>query len=170
MKHFANYHSCCLALALVALTARVSAAEPWDPGGSLDTCIEATLKQRPGIVTGWQQSGGGQSAPYIISILNVEGNNAEAFCDPAKPSGFQFTNKMGLFRYTMYQRATWPEPRARATAPEVFTGPVRLTSMEMSVGMSGRPFYKYQMFLPSNHKATVEIDAVTGRLEKGLVN
>ena len=146
------------------------AAEAWESGGSLDACIAATLKERPGIVTGWQQSGGGESAPYVISILNAEGIIAQAFCDPAKPSNFQFTNKVGLFRYSMFQRATWPESRARTTAPELFAGPVRPTSMELYVGMSGRPFYKYQMFLPSNHKATVEIDAVTGRLDKGQVN
>lgn len=146
------------------------AAEPWEPGGTLESCIEAALKERPGIVTGWQQSGGGEAPPYVISVLNDEGKNAEAFCDPAKPANFQFSNKMGLFRYSMYQRATFPEARARASAPEIFTGPVRVTSMEMSVGVSGKPAYKYQMFLPSNHKATVEIDAVTGRLNKGQVN
>jgi uncharacterized membrane protein YkoI len=70
----------------------------------------------------------------------------------------------------MYQRATIPEAKARASAPELFTGPVRVTSMEMSVGVSGKPAYKYQMFLPSNHKATVEIDAITGRLNKGQVD
>ena len=158
-----------LALSLVTLPAAF-AADPWETGGSLDARIEATLKERPGIVTGWQQSGGGEAPPYVIGVLNADGNNAEAFCDPAKPANFQFKNKTGLFRYSMYQRATLPEAKARATAPEIFTGPVRLTSMELSVGVSGRPIYKYQMFLPSNHKATVEIDAVTGRLNKGLVN
>ena len=158
-----------LALSLVTLSAAF-AADPWEPGGSLEACIAATLKERPGIVTGWQQSGGGEAPPYVISVLNADGNNAEAFCDPAKPENFQFKNKVGLFRYSMYQRATLPEAKARATAPAIFTGPVRLTAMELTVGISGRAFYKYQMFLPSNHKATVEIDAVTGRLEKGQVN
>ena len=158
-----------LSLNLLVLPAAF-AAEPWEPGGSLESCIEAVLKERPGIVTAWQQSGGGEAPPYVISVLNPEGNNAEAFCDPAKPANFQFSNKMGLFRYSMYQRATIPEAKARASAPEIFTGPVRVTSMEMSVGVSGKPAYKYQMFLPSNHKATVEIDAVTGRLNKGQVN
>ena len=41
--------------------------------------------------------------------------------------------------------------------------------MELSVGMSGKPSYTYQMFLPSNHKATAELDAVTGRLNKANV-
>ena len=72
-----------LALTLVTLSAAF-AANPWEPGGSLDACIEAMLKERPGIVTGWQQSGGGEAAPYVISILNAQGNIAEAFCDPAK--------------------------------------------------------------------------------------
>ena len=153
----------------LAASRLAGAADPWEPGGSLDGCIEAVLKERPGIVTGWQQSGGGDTPPYVISILNAEGKNAEAFCDPAKPSNFQFSNKMGLYRYAMYQRAAVPEAKVRATAPEIFTGPVRLTSMELSVGVSGKPVYKYQMFLPSSHKATVEIDAVTGRLNKGQV-
>lgn len=158
-----------LSLNLLALPAAF-AADPWGPGGTLETCLEAVLKERPGIVTGWQQSGGGEMTPYVVSVLNAEGNNAEAFCDPAKPANFQFKNKTGLFRYDMYQRATFAEAKARATAPVVFTGPVRVTSMELSVGISGKPMYKYQMFLPSGHKATVEIDAITGRLNKGQVN
>jgi hypothetical protein len=158
-----------LALILLGPPA-VFAASPWEPGGTLDTCLEAVLKERPGVVTGWQQSGGGEAPPYVISVLNADGTNAEAFCDPAKPANFQFNNKVGLFRYSMYQRATFSEAKARATVPEIFTGPVRVTSMELSVGVSGKPVYKYQMFLPSNHKASVDIDAVTGRLNKGQVN
>ena len=160
---------CVLSLTLLVLPAAF-AANPWEPGGSLEICLEAVLKERPGIVTGWQQSGGGEMTPYVVSVLNTEGTNAEAFCDPSKPTNFQFKNKMGLFRYEMYQRATFPEAKARVASPEVFTGPARVTSMEFSVGVSGKPTYTYQMFLPSNHKATVEIDAITGRLNKGQVN
>jgi len=160
---------CVLWLALFVPPAAF-AANPWEPDGSLEICLEAVLKERPGIVTGWQQSGGGEMTPYVVSVLNTDGTNAEAFCDPSKPTNFQFKNKMGLFRYSMYQRATIPETKARAASPEIFTGPVRVTSMEFSVGVGGKPTYTYQMFLPSNHKATVEIDAITGRLNKGQVN
>jgi hypothetical protein len=146
------------------------AGNPWEPGGTLETCLEGVLKERPGVVAGWQQSGSGEMTPYVISVLNSEGTNAEAFCDPAKPANFQFKNKMGMYRYSMYQRATFTEAKARASAPEIFVGPVRVTSMELLVGVTGKPAYKYQMFLPSNHKATVEIDAVTGRLNKAAVN
>src|SRR5258708_2539481 len=146
------------------------AGNPWESGGTLETCLDAMLKERPGVVTGWQQSGGGEMTPYVISVLNPEGTNAEAFCDPANPANFQFKNKIGLFRYSMYQRATVAEAKARASAPEILARPVRITTMELSVGLSGGPMYKYQMFLPSNHKATVEIDAITGRLNKAEVN
>jgi len=159
---------CVLSLCLLAMPVAY-AANPWEPGGPLEICLEAALKERPGIVSGWRQSGGGEMTPYVVSVLNADGTNAEAFCDPAKPTNFQFKNKTGLFRYSMYQRATFPEAKARMSAPEVFTGPVRVTSMELSVGLSGKPTYTYQMFLPSNHKATVELDAVTGRLNKGDV-
>ena len=170
MRNIHKFLSCvAVALNVLAMPAAF-AGNPWEPGGSLDKCIEATLKERPGVIAGWQQSGGGEEAPYIIVILNVEGTSAEAFCDPVNPSDFKFSNKTGLFRYSMFKRATWPEPRARASAPEIFAGPVRLTSMELLVSLAGRPFYKYQMYLPGNLKATVEIDAVTGKLEKAQVN
>ena len=158
-----------LVLNLVVPPAAV-AGDPWEPGGTLETCLEAVLKERPGVVTGWQQSGGGEMTPYVIRVLNPEGANAEAFCDPANPANFQFKNTMGMFRYSMYQRATFAEAKARASAPEIFAGPVRVTSMELSVGVTGKPVYKYQMFLPSSHKASVEIDAVTGSLNKAAVN
>jgi hypothetical protein len=164
-----SIYFCVLSLNLLVLPAAL-AANPWEPGGSLEICLEAVLKERPGIVTAWQQSGGGEMTPYVVSVLNSEGTNAEAFCDPSKPANFQFKNKMGLFRFSMYQRATFPEAKARVASPEIFAGPARVTSMELSVGVTGKPTYTYQMFLPSNHKATVEIDAVTGRLNKGQVN
>lgn len=160
---------CVLCLNLLVLPAAF-AADPWEPGGPLETCLEAMLKERPGIVSGWQQSGGGEMTPYVISVLSADGINAEAFCNPANPTNFQFKNKIGLYRYSMYQRATLAEAKARALAPVIFTGPVRVTSMELSVGVSGKPAYKYKIFLPSNHQASVEIDAVTGRLNKAEVN
>lgn len=156
---------CVLSLNLLVLPAAF-AANPWEPGGTLEICLEAVLKERPGIVTGWRQSGGGEMTPYVVSVLTTDGTNAETFCDPAKPMNFQFKNKTGLYRYPMFQRATFPEAKARVQAPEIFTGPVRVTGMELSVGMSGKPSYTYQMFLPSNHKASAELDAVTGRLSK----
>src|SRR5882672_8676891 len=78
---------CVLSLNLLALPAAF-AADPWEPGGPLETCLEAALKERPGIVTGWQQSGGGEMTPYTVSVLSQDGSNAEAFCNPASPTGF----------------------------------------------------------------------------------
>jgi hypothetical protein len=40
-----------------------------------------------------EMQGGGEMTPYVISVLNPEGTNAEAFCDPANPANFQFKNK-----------------------------------------------------------------------------
>jgi hypothetical protein len=161
----------CSALALdLFVSPGAVAADSWQAGGTLDTCLEAMLKERPGIVIAWQQSGGGDMTPYVVAILSPDGTNAEAFCDPVSPANFQFRKRSGFFRYGMFQRATFPEAQARASAPEIFAPPVRIVSMELSVGMNGKPTYSYQMFLPSNHKASVEIDAVTGRLNKGEVN
>jgi hypothetical protein len=152
-----------LVLIMCAHVAAV-AAEPWDPGEALDTCIAAALGERPGIVTGWRQVGGGAQPPFAISVLNEEGRIGETTCDPANPVNFKFEDKIGVYRYSMYQRAAVPEAKARVSAPDIFTGPVRFLAMELTVGFTGNPYYIYRMFLPSGHQATVKIDAKVGRL------
>jgi hypothetical protein len=154
----------------VAAQSQAVAADTTAPGGPLDICIAAVINEHPGIVTGWRQAGGGPQPPYAITVLDKEGKMGETNCDPAKPMNFEFKDKSGLYRYAMYERATLPEERAREAAPVIFVGPVRFLGMELSVGFTGRPHYKYQMFLPSGHKATVEMDAVVGRLYKAEVN
>lgn len=154
-----------LALVLAA-PATAPAAEPWDPGGVLDTCLTAATRERQGIVTGWRQAGGGDQPPYAVSVLNAEGKNAEAFCDAANTASLEFKSKGGLFRYQMFENAKVSEAQARTLAPSLFAGPVRLFSMEYTVSFTGRRFYTYQMFLPSGLKATVVIDGDTGRLTK----
>src|SRR5258708_38714820 len=91
-------------------------------------------------------------------------------CDPANPKNFEFKSKGGLYRYGMYERATLPEEKAREAAPVIFVGPVRFLGMELSVGFTGRPQDQYPMFLPSGHKATVDMDSVVRRLNKAEVN
>jgi hypothetical protein len=146
------------------------AADTTEPGGPLDICIAAVINEHPGIVTAWRQAGGGPQPPYAITVLDKEGKMGETTCVPANPKNFEFAGKSGLYRYNMYERATLPEEKAREAAPVIFVGPVRFLGMELSVGFTGRPHYTYQMFLPSGHKATVEMDAVVGRLNKAEVN
>jgi hypothetical protein len=153
----------CTGVLVLALAGTV-AAEPWDPGEALDTCILAVVGERPGIVTGWRQAGGGTQPPYAISVLNQDGRVGETTCDPANPANFRFDEKVGVLRYSMYKRATVPEVRARVSAPEIFAGPVRMHAMELTVSLTGSPYYTYRMFLPSGHQASVRIDAAAGRL------
>jgi len=155
----------CAAAPLPAL-----ADDPTIPGGPLEICIAAVTSERPGIVVGWHLAGGGPQPPFALTILNKEGKLGETNCNPAKPANFEFTSKTGLYRYTMFERATLPEANAREAAPLIFVGPVRFLGMDLSVSFTGRPQYKYQMFRPSGHKATVEMDAVVGRLIKAEVN
>lgn len=154
----------------VAAQSHALAADTTEPGGPLDICIAAVINEHPGIVTGWRQAGGGPQPPYAITVLDKEGKMGETNCNPANPMNFEFKNKTGLYRYAMYERATLPEEKAREAAPVIFVGPVRFLGMELLVGFTGRTQYKYQMFLPSGHKATVEMDAVVGRLNKAEVN
>lgn len=154
----------------VAAQSHAVAADTTAPGGPLDLCIAAVINEHPGIVTAWRQAGGGPQPPYAITVLDKEGKMGETTCVPANPTNFEFVGKSGLYRYNMYERATLPEEKAREAAPVIFVGPVRFLGMELSVGFTGRPHYTYEMFLPSGHKATVEMDAVVGRLNKAEVN
>ena len=164
------FNTVCVFFLCVAAQSNVTAADTTAPGGPLDICIAAVLNEHPGIVTGWRQAGGGPQPPYAITLLDKEGKMGETTCDPAKPTNFEFKGKSGLYRYNMFERATLPEAKAREAAPLIFVGPARFLAMELSVSFTGRPHYTYQLFLPSGHKATVELDAVVGRLNKAEVN
>ena len=157
-------------LLCVAVQPAAAADDPTIPGGPLDTCIAAVTSERPGIVTAWHLAGGGPQPPFAITLLDREGKLGETNCNSANPANFEFKSKTGMYRYSMYERATLPEAKAREAAPLIFVGPVRFLGMTLSVSFTGRPEYKYQMFLPSGHKATVEMDAVVGRLTKAEVN
>lgn len=156
-------------IALQLAFASAFAARPWEPGQALDACLEAVLKERPGIVSGWRQAGGELQPLYVVVVLNREGRAAETTCDPRKPENFQFRDRVGVFRYAMFERATLPELQARMAAPEIFVGPVRVISMNLAVGLTGRPSYTYEMILPSGHKASVELDGTVARLIKAEV-
>jgi hypothetical protein len=153
----------------LAVGAAALAAQPWEPGQALDTCLQAVINERPGIVTGWRQAGGGARPPFAVIVLNRGGRMAETSCDPDRPENFQFRDRSGVFRYAMFERATLAESEARMAAPEIFAGTVRLLSMNLAVGFTGRPSYTYEMLLPSGHKATVELDATVIRLIKAEV-
>ncbi len=164
------FNSFIVFLICMAAHSQAMAADPTAPGGPLDICLAAVMTEHPGIVTAWRQAGGGPQPPYAVTMLDQEGKMAETTCDPSKPTGFAFKNKTGFFRYNMFERATLPEEKAREAAPVIFVGPVRFLGMELTVGFTGRPQYTYQLFLPSGQKATVEMDAVVGRLNKATVN
>jgi hypothetical protein len=154
----------------VAAQSQAVADDPTRPGGPLEICTTAVLNEHPGIVTSWRLAGGGPLPPFSVTVLDKEGKMGETTCNPANPTKFEFKSKTGLYRYDMYERATLPEGKAREAAPLIFVGPVRFLGMDLSVGLTGRPRYTYQMFLPSGQKATVQMDAVAGRLIEAEVN
>jgi hypothetical protein len=147
----------------------VIAADTPEPGRPSDSCIAAALEARPGILTGWQRTGGGPQGVMTITVLDKGDKMAETTCDPANPKEVQFKNKVGLYRYEMFARATLPEAEARAAAPWIFVGPISFYSMQLSVALNGKPDYTYKISLPGGYRATVTIDAVSGRFSKATV-
>jgi hypothetical protein len=135
----------------------------------LDTCIEKARFAREGVVTGWQELTDKPEDGYYVRIVGKDGGVGLTQCRPGGPEPLEFEKKTGLVRYEMYQRAKIAEADARAVAPVVFVPPTRVSRMELSISMRGVPYYTYTVLLPQNHKATVEVDAVTGKPMKATV-
>lgn len=135
----------------------------------LDACIAKAKAAREGVVTGWQELTDKPEDGYYVRIVGKDGGIGLTQCRPASTDPLEFEKKTGLVRYEMYQRAKVAEAEARAVAPVVFVPPTRVSRMELSISMRGVPYYTYTVLLPQNHKATVEVDAVTGKPMKATV-
>jgi hypothetical protein len=166
MRHFNFLIAACLA---AAAQLPAHAADSTEPGGPSESCIAAALAAHPGIVTGWQRAGGGLQPLHVITVLDKEGKMAETTCDPATLTLTEFKSKIGRYRFEMYERATLAEEKARVTAPAPFVGPVSFYSMQLSIGFAGKPVYTYKLSLPGGYMATVDIDAVQGRMNKAVI-
>lgn len=162
--------SLCAAIAAMLLPLSVAAQQPWEPGQALDTCIDAAMKQRSGLLIGWRQARAGDMPLYAVSILDEGGLTAEATCDPQNSEApLDWKRRGGLLRYDMFKRVTFPESQARTNAPQMFVGPVTITSMDLKLNFAGKPLFVYQMFLPSGHKALVNVEGTVGRVMKAEV-
>jgi hypothetical protein len=177
MIRFAKWRTWALMLCIpLSMTARAEdtaesaapAAPAAIPGASptaspLDRCIDAAKAARAGTVTGWQELTTNPADGYYVRIVGKDGSVGLTECRPASTAPLDFSKKAGLVRYEMYDRVKIAEPSARAVAPLVFASPVRITRMELSISMRGVPYYTYTLALPNEHKATVEVDAVSGK-------
>jgi len=135
----------------------------------LNSCIAKAKLSREGVVTGWQELTDNPEDGYYVRIVGKDGGIGLTQCRPGGPEPLEFEKKTGLVRYEMYQRAKVAEADARAVAPVVFVPPTRVSRMELSISIRGVPYYTYTVLLPQNHKATVEVDAVTGKPIKASV-
>jgi len=147
------------ALAMVLLPAL--AADEISPLPDLDACIAAALKERPGVLFGWKETGVGA---YQISVIAADGKIADAPCSGSAPAGLQFENRLGLRRFEPYERIQVPEASARATASLIFSGRVRYTQMEIDTDVRGGLSYEYRMELQSGHHVLARVDTVSGLL------
>ena len=57
-----------------------------------------------------------------------------------------------------------PEATARSTAPLIFAGTVKITSVEIDPDVKGSLRYEYRMVLQSGHRAMSQVDAISGLL------
>ena len=140
------------------------AANDVAPLPGLDTCVDAALQQRPGVLYGWRLINDAPQPVYKVSVISAEGKIADAECSPAATSSLHFENRIGVRRFDRYRQISVPEATARNTAPLVFAGNVKITSMEIDTDVKGHLAYEYRMELPSGHKALSHVDTTSGFL------
>jgi hypothetical protein len=140
------------------------AANEIAPLPGLDTCVNAALQQRPGVLYGWRLINDAPQPVYKVSVISADGKIADADCSPAATDNLRFENRIGVRRFERYKQISVPETAARNTAPLVFGGNVKLKSMEIDTDIKGHLAYEYRMELPSGHKAISHVDTTSGFL------
>ena len=145
----------------LSLAGPLSAADEVAPLPDLDACIAAALKERPGALFGWKEVGVGS---YKVSVITSDGKIGDASCSGSTPSGLSFENRLGVRRFEPYQRIKVPEASARATAPQLFSGRVRFTQMEIDTDFRGDLSYEYHIELDSGYRLLARVDTVSGQL------
>jgi hypothetical protein len=143
---------------------RGMAASETAPLPGLDTCVNAALQQRPGLLFGWRMINDPPQPVYKVSVMSEDGKIAEADCSPAATGNLHFENRFGVRRYDRYKQVAVPEATARNTAALVFAGNVKIRSMEIDTNAVGHLSYEYRMELPSGHKAMSHVDTASGFL------
>jgi hypothetical protein len=127
----------------------------------LDTGIAAALQQRPGVLFGWRCLNDPPDGSYRITIITPESKIADTVCSSNATTDLRFENRVGLRRFEYYQRVSVPETTARSTAPLIFVGTVKITSMEIDTDIKGGLRYEYRMILQSGHSAMSQVDAIS---------
>ena len=153
-----------LMASVLASAATAVGADEGLVGPGLEPCLQAALQQRPGFVHGWQDVSTGSDERYKISIVNSAGKIADTMCEASAPGNFKFEDRLGMRRYDSYARVSVGETMARATAPLVFVGPVKIVQMEIDLDWKGKAAYEYHMILPTGREAVAQIDTTSGML------
>jgi hypothetical protein len=154
---------------LLALAATAARADEATVGPGLEPCLQAALQQRPGFVHGWKDISEGSDERYKIAIINPAGKIADAICEASAPGNFKFEDRLGMRRYDSYARVNVGEAMARATAPLIFVGPVRIVQMEIDLDWKGKAAYEYHMILPTGREAVARIDTTSDMLMQAEV-
>jgi hypothetical protein len=130
----------------------------------LDECIAAALQQRPGVLFGWRVVNEPPQGVYKVSVLSEDGRIGDADCSEGTMNSLRFENRLGLRRIDRYREISLAEAKARNTAPLLFAGTIKLTSMEIDTNLLGKLSYEYRMLLPTGHRAMSQVDVMNGAL------
>ena len=152
-------------LALGLFIASIPAAHAVDGTEGLDPCLEAVLKQREGMIIGWEGLKSGPAA-FKIVVMTKDGRVWDTTCDVQTLALTPFSQSLlrELRNYKMLtERAKVTEDQARFTVKTYYAG--KFEAMKYgTTSFRGGAAYVYTVITPDDREATVEVDAATARI------
>jgi uncharacterized membrane protein YkoI len=131
---------------------------------ALQTCIDTALRQHAGVVTQWQVD----SRTSVLGIkLGVVASDDQVWAMKCEGGAIISDERMmGNKKYKMLSsRVKIPEATCRQAAVEEYPG-TELTDMQYSLSVWGKPSFTYTFLTPDGREATVEVSAVTGKIDR----
>jgi uncharacterized membrane protein YkoI len=131
---------------------------------ALQTCIDTALRQHAGIVTQWEMDSRTSALGIKLDVVASDDQVWSMKCEGGAIVSDE--RKMGNKNYKMLSsRVKVPETTTRRTAVEEYPA-TELTRMQYSLSWKGSPYFNYTFMTADAREATVEVNAVTGKIDR----
>jgi uncharacterized membrane protein YkoI len=131
---------------------------------ALQACLDAAVQQHPGYVTQWEVDSRTGGPSFRVDLVASDDLVWALKCEGGKIVSDE--RKMGNKNYKMLSaRGKIPEATCRQAAVEEYPG-AELTRMQSALNWKGNPYFTYTFLTPDAREATVEVNAVTGKIDR----
>ena len=156
--------ACVIAVLSTTISSTYAAEFTPEMNNALQTCLDTALRQHAGVVTQWEID----SRTSVRSIkLDVVASDDVVWSMKCEGGAIvSDERKMGNKNYKMLSsRVKVPETTCRQAAVEEYPG-TELNRMQYSLSWKGSPYFTYTFLTSDAREATVDVNAVTGKIDR----